>query len=297
MRTLRFVLLLTVLAAAIGCARPSRYYSERRAYLGVQLKDISHSMKERLKLSTDKGAYVDQVVEDSPADKAGIKEEDVIVRFDGKTIEDSDDLITAVHRTPPKTDVKIDLVRNSEKKTLTATLGRVRAPEAFSFRMPSMPSLPRRPFQFHFYSSNSSYGLELESLSSQLSDYFEASGLLVASVESGSRADKAGFKAGDVVTKVNGHKIHEMSDFHDELSESRDSVAQIEVVRKGKTLTLSMKVPSEEDDDYSITIPRHEHSMKGRLERLRERINSLEERIREKIGRIQSSLKSRLFSL
>src|SRR5215831_14913405 len=83
------------------------FYSDRsksRAWLGVQVEDVSGRMSEDKKLSVKSGAYVGGVEDDSPADKAGIKEGDVIVKLNGSTIEDSDDLIRSLERVKPKSE-------------------------------------------------------------------------------------------------------------------------------------------------------------------------------------------------
>ena len=77
-----------------------------RGHLGVSVEDVTPKLKERKHLSVDEGAYVKDVVEDSPAEKAGVQEGDVIVKLNDRTIEDSDDLIRAVGRSKVKTDIK-----------------------------------------------------------------------------------------------------------------------------------------------------------------------------------------------
>lgn len=261
-------------AITIGCARQDHtgvyIVKERKqhAWLGVQLQDVSARLKEREGLATDEGAYVSEVIDDSPAEKAGLKEGDVIVKFDGTPITDSDDLTTAVHKTPPKSEVKVEVLRKAEKKTLTVTLGKQRAPEAYSyhFEMPSMPRMQRMPrmprmpqFRMHVFTSDESYGLEVQPLNKQLGEYFDVpsgKGLLISEVEEDSKAEKAGFKAGDVITKINGHTVRDVDDFHEELSDTKDSSATFDVMRKGKSMSLSMKIRNgddddEDDDDYS----------------------------------------------
>ena len=233
-----------------------------QGWLGVMIEDVTKRLKEKKKLSVDAGAYVTDVTEDSPADKAGIKEEDVIVSFDGKRIDESDDLSNAVHRTKPKAEVKIGIVRDGEQKTLTATIARERAPRAYSFqfndgntfstpRIPRMPRAPMMPKHFHFSFGNELYGIEGQDLNEQLAEYFEVPGkhgVLVARVEKGGDADKAGVKAGDVITKANGNAVRDFDDLREELSESKDNKVSLDVIRKGKTLSLTMLLSREDDD-------------------------------------------------
>lgn len=334
---LRVIVCVIVIGTCItvGCANPQRHNvvivkdGKQLAWLGVQLQDVTSRLKDRKDLSVAQGAYVDEVIDDSPAEKAGIKEGDVIIKFDGATIEDSDDLTNAVKKTPPKTEVKIELLRKSEKKTVTATLGRQRAPEAYSYRfempqmprmprMPKMPSLPRQNFSYHFYSDEDMYGLELQGLTKQLGEYFEVpggKGLLVSGVESGSTAEKAGFKTGDVITKINSRSIRDMEDFHEELSDSKDSAASVEVIRKGKSVMFSIPVvkddDEENDDESSIyrTMPSdgsghnrswwrdHETSLNEKMEMLHMKLLALRDYLRAKFEQFHDGLTTQLSNL
>jgi len=324
--------------ATIAWARTEDHQTERRkivvygdtkqhAWLGVELQDVTASLKERKELGTSKGAYVIAVIDESPAAKAGIERGDVIVKFDGATIDDSDDLMEAVRKTPPKTEVKIELLRKSERKSLAATLGKQRAPEAYSYnfrmprmprmpQMPRMPSLPRQRFGSHFDASDATFGLELQSLTRQLAEYLEVPGgrgLLVAEVDQGSAAEKAGFKAGDVILKLNGASVRDIDDLHEELADMRDTTAKVEIVRKGKAVTLSLRVEKEEEDDeeeegddssIDLWTPHGGHTWQGEHPSLRETFiylretfRTLEERLREKVQHLHDRFRSELSEL
>ena len=251
--------------STVGCARQRTYITTfkdqgKRGWLGVQLQDVTGRLKEKKHLTVDAGAYVTDVVEDSPAEEAGLKEGDVIVKLDGKEIEDSDDLTKAVQRTKPKTEVKLDIVRGSEKKSLTAKLGRSSAPRAFSFDFDGhdAPGIPRTPMGPHLFYQNETNGLEVQSLSKQLAEYFEVpdrEGLLITSVEKGSSAEKAGFKAGDVLTKVESDRIRDVDELRDALRDNEDKDVKCIVIRKGKSTNLTWHLEAEDDDGLSYDIP------------------------------------------
>lgn len=245
--------------------------SSKEGWLGVEVEDVTKRLRERMNLPADvSGAYVRTVVEDSPAEKAGIVDGDVIIKFNDKSIDDSDDLIRAVKRVKPKTDVKIDVVRKGEKKTLTATIGKSPDMKEFSFnfndRIPRVAPVPRiKPFHFEFFSSEELNGLRLEKLTKQLGEYFEApggKGLLVTQVKKGSVGEKAGFKAGDVIVKINDKTVRTIEEVHEEISDVDKGDVKIGIVRKGKALTLTMPVKNdddeEDDDDYSMIAPIHQ---------------------------------------
>ncbi len=110
------VLLLTAGTMLGASGKPSSGASKKdrakvSGWIGVMVQDVNEKIARKEKLDSEEGAYIKDVVEDSPADSAGIRESDVIIEFNGKKIFDSDDLVKAVHRTPPYT--KVDLVLSS----------------------------------------------------------------------------------------------------------------------------------------------------------------------------------------
>ncbi len=274
---------------------------KKQGWLGVELQDVTRRLKDKKDLSVSEGAYISNVIENSPAEEAGIKEGDVITKFDGNTIEDSDDLTKAVRKTKPKTEVKIEVARRSDHKTLTATIGRLKTPQAFSFNFDT-PETPRSPMKWRSLTTNEMYGLELQSLNKQLGEYFEAPGgrgVLVAEVEKGSKAEKAGFKAGDVITKVNKNTIRDIDDLYEEFSDMEGKDVPCDVLRKGKTVTLSLHIEEEDDEDdddysYNMMVPhghpeaRMYHMTFPRIDR--ESIDRMKEELREFKGKLKEKM-------
>ena len=235
--------------------------------LGVAVQDVTAELKKKEDLTVDRGAYVADVEEGSPAEKAEIKEGDVIIRFDGEKIESSRDLTKLVKRTKPKRSVPVEIVRKKEHKTVTAEIGREPGVRAYSFdfggrgfhyapRMPLMPRIPRIPHGLGMLRRDVGMGelsgLEVEELTKQLAEYFEVpegKGVLVTEVEKGTAADTAGFKAGDVILKAGGNSIRDIGDLREELLNSKKEAIAVEVMRKGKPLTLSLKPDRDEDSE------------------------------------------------
>ena len=89
---------------------PKKGKGKKSGWIGVMIQDVNEKIMRKAKLDTEEGAYVKDVIEESPADSAGIKEEDVILEFNGKKIYDSDDLVKLVKRTLPDTKVNINCV-------------------------------------------------------------------------------------------------------------------------------------------------------------------------------------------
>jgi serine protease Do len=294
------VLLVVGIPTALGCAQKKvevySYSSDRnRGWLGVEVQDVTPKLEKNKGLTVHEGAYVAEVIEDSPAEKAGIQEGDVIVKFDGKDIDDSDDLIRAVQKTKPKTDVAIEFYRKSDKKSLTVTLGKKPRSRDFTFiTPPDVPEPNVHPFQFHFFSQNEMFGLKLQTLNKQLAEYFEVpdkKGILVTEVKKNSSASEAGFKAGDVIINVDNERIEDTEDLMETLQEKdSDKESEFEVIRKGKSTILKMKLENEDDEDFSSLeslpyieklerTPFHQQLLDNHLEKLHDKMEMLKEKI------------------
>lgn len=177
-------------------------YRRSGSFLGVGVTDVDPERARRLGLDEPKGAEVLQVEPGSPAAKAGLQPGDVLLTYNGENILGSAQLGRLVRETPPDRKVKI-LVwhdgRATEVKVLTeepkpSILTAI--PEAPGLTMPDLPSAM-------LMWKSGILGIYCESVDSQLAQYFGVKqGVLVRSVVSGSAAQHAGLKAGDVLTKV-----------------------------------------------------------------------------------------------
>lgn len=177
-------------------------------YLGVSLAEIDSKRASELKLKEPSGVEISRVEEGSPAEKAGLKPGDVVLEYNGEKIEGMEQFGRLVHETPPGRDVKLLISRNGATQTVTANLA-LRRPRPFGgnfapgFEIPEfhMPDMP----QFFTTLRNPLLGVEAEALGPQLAAYFGVKqGVLVRSVVKDTAAEKAGIKAGDVITKVDG---------------------------------------------------------------------------------------------
>lgn len=317
--SLRAGLTALLLSAAISlcCAQSNSsrgtYFfqgSRDQGRLGVSIESVTRELREKQKLSVDRGAYVLDVGEDSPAEKAGIKEGDVIVRFDGDKIDDCADLIRRVRRTKPKKEVSVELVRKDEHKVVAVTIGREPSMRAYSFDFGDgkLKPLPRMPRFSRSFGTREFYGLGVQDLTKQLADYFEVpgrKGVLVAEVKTGTAAEKAGFKAGDVIVKADGNTIAPTEDLREELSDREDGDISFGIMRKGKPLTLSMKLErqngGEGDEDemsFDLMLPRfHPPDSFDRTLRSREFTARTLEALREYLREFKNGLKNDLQEL
>jgi predicted metalloprotease with PDZ domain len=238
----------TVLVLGALAGEPQEKKAEKAkgpAWLGVMVADVTKSLATDENLKTETGALVRDVVRESPAEAAGVKEGDVIVAFAGKEIQDASDLTRAVQKNAPGAKASITVLRDGTKKELSVTLGTPKADERFAVGVPLPPKAPLpQKNVFRFFVGQGTLGLEVMTLNEQLGSYFGApdgEGVLVTSVEKDSPADKAGFKAGDVIIRVGRKTIEEVEEIHRALRKVKvgDKV-EVEVVRKGDRKTLSV---------------------------------------------------------
>lgn len=239
--------------------------STTRAYLGVGVAEISAQRSRELKLSEERGVEVTRVAEDSPAAKAGIKEGDVILEYNGQRIEGVEQFMRMVRETPPNRQVRLLVSRGGATQTLTATLGerkgialpgnveidvkeiekelgKLRRLEDFDFRI-RIPDIPRPQMTWR----SRVLGVEAESLGdSQLAEFFGVKeGVLVRSVLEGSPAAKAGIKAGDVIVKIEDRKVTTPGEISSILREMESKkTVNVTLMRRQKEMTLA--VPLEE---------------------------------------------------
>jgi S1-C subfamily serine protease len=237
-----------------------RSAGSNRGWLGVSVQDVTKKLAETKKLNARSGAYVSDVVEDSPAEKAGILEGDVIVKFDGGRIDDRDELIGAVRRADPGDEVPVVVDRKGETKTLTATLDELETPRAMTFTVP-VPDVPAvapmhpRPFGMSFFVSGERLGMGMQTLNRQLAEYFEVPGnrgVLVSSVQKKGAAADAGVKAGDVIVRVNRNSVRDVDDVLDEIREAERDTLPFEVVRRGKPVTLNVGVGKDRGESSDL---------------------------------------------
>jgi serine protease Do len=242
--------------------------SDTNSYLGVDIANITTDRLGVLKLKEEQGVEVTMVDQDAPAGKAGIREHDVILTMNGTAIESKPQLQRMIHETPPGRVVTLGLSRDGQAMTIKVQLADRRNQFAllgpkdknfkdkdFHVEIPPIPNIPDFDIPnigvVYVHSSMRS-GVMVENLTPQLGEFFGAKsgdGVLVRSVEKGSRAEKAGLRAGDVITRVGDQPVHDTSDFSHALHSQGAGSVTMGVIRdkKEQTLTLTLTLPESKD--------------------------------------------------
>src|SRR5216684_1648425 len=229
------------------------------SYLGVDISDVTTERLAALKLKDERGVEVTMVDQDAPAGKAGLKEHDVILTMNGTNVESGAQLRRMIHETRPGRVVSFGISRDGQPLSIKVQLsdkGKAFAknfPHDFKFEMPAIPAMPDLdlPMSVVVVHSSMRSGLVVENLSPQLGEFFGAKngkGVLVRSVDKGSRADKAGFRAGDVIVRVNDQTVHDTSDFTHALRSRTASAVNVGIIREKKEQTLTLTLPERKDE-------------------------------------------------
>jgi serine protease Do len=218
----------------------ARYLPGSGSYLGIGIQEITGDRAKALGLKEEGGVEITRVSPDSPAERAGLKAGDVLLTYNGTKIDGIEQLSRLVRETPVGRDVKIELWRNGSAQTVTARIGQhplPGLPEGFNWRMPDIPRMiqgMRSPL----------LGIEAESIDGQLAQYFGVSdGVLVRSVMKGSLAEKAGIKAGDVITRVDDARVTSAADISNRLRTARGKTVSIALMRDHKETSVNIEVP------------------------------------------------------
>jgi len=171
-----------------------------RGWLGVYIQEITHEIAQSFNLKKPVGALVSQVIENSPAERAGFKAGDVILSFNQKPIIDSSDLPPLVGRVPVGTKVKVIILRNGDKKSLQVTIDELPTESKPVASTRSKPSVSNR------------LGVEVIDLDDETLNRL-GRGVLIRSVVPGSAADRAGLVSGDILLQLNRKNVKNVADF------------------------------------------------------------------------------------
>jgi serine protease Do len=234
-------------------------------WLGVETQEVTTEKAKELKLSAERGVVLGKIIPDSPAANAGLKENDVVTEINGQRVEGAAQFRRMLHEIPAGRTIQLTVWRDGRSQSLNATLGKSEerhrsmkmvapTPGTFAFRMPDMNVIPEIPsMEWNggmLFGGSPRLGIDAEDLNGQLGTFFGApdgEGILVREVNSGSAAEKAGVKAGDVITSLDGDRIHSVGELREKLSAKRDEkdkTVKLGVLRNKSALTLNVELPA-----------------------------------------------------
>jgi serine protease Do len=175
------------------------------------------------------------VTEGGPAKKAGIETGDVIVSFDGKEINDANELPLIVAATAVGKTAKIEIIRNGNKRTLDIKVGELKDEEEKSYQKKESGN-----------SNDNELGLTVGDITPEMAREYnltEKSGVIILQVDSGSLAEEVGLQPGDIVVEIDMEKITNTNQFNKKIKGYKAGVTILLLVkREGSSLFLTLKV-------------------------------------------------------
>ena len=259
-------------------------FIEGGSFLGVYAEDVNKENMGRYGLREARGVGITQVVKDSPAEKAGLKKDDVILRFEGDSVTSVRKLNRLVAEVAPDQNVRLGISRGGSEQEVSVTIGKrdqslnafnrleglqgLRGMEGFKgleglqkldgfkgledlkdFKGPGANVWkwegqgPGNDGFVFALGNNRRMGVSTVQLTKQLGDYFgiaDGKGVLVTAVSDGSPAAKAGLKAGDVITTVDGEMIEGPGDLSRAINKNKDGDVTVVIIRDKKQRTIKV---------------------------------------------------------
>ncbi len=205
-----------------------------RGWLGVTIQDVDKNLAESFGLERPMGALVVQVTEDSPAEKSGLKDGDVIVSFDGKPIHTSSDLPHIVGLIEPGDTVPAEVVRDRKRKKLKVTVGGLDADDSFALSSGSQDE-----------GRGGRIGVVVETASPEMLERWGINGgVLVREVVPGSAAAEAGILPGDVITLIGSSPVKSAEAFERVVDKLEGgSSVPLRLIRRGSPMFIGLKLP------------------------------------------------------
>lgn len=194
-----------------------------RGWLGVYIQNVTPDLAKALDLQTAKGVIVSKVQKDSPAEKAGLKEEDVILEMNGKEVDNTISLSTWVAGQSPGDKVKLKIIRDGDEKTVSVTLGELNN---------QVQQLAEGQ------SSYDKMGFEAAEINNQLAAKYRLKGIdegvVITSVEANSVAAAAGLREGDVILKLNRKRIDSIDALNEIIEKIEPGDHVLIYIRRGR---------------------------------------------------------------
>ena len=199
-----------------------------RSFLGIYMQDINEEIYEAMDLDSMQGAIIGEIVAGSPAEEAGLEASDIIIGFENKTINNGSELKNLISNTKPGSKVKLNILRSGNKKDIYVIL-RERQEDSLALG--------------DNYKSKD-FGLVVSNISKDLIDKFDISpeksnqselaGVIITELSPKEIADKAGFKVGDLITRIGQRKVSNIKDFEEEINAYDEGKRILVLVKRGK---------------------------------------------------------------
>ncbi len=205
-----------------------------RGWLGVVIQEVTPELAQSFGLKEPTGALVSDIEVGSPAEKAGIRKGDIILKFNGKEITKVKELPAIVAMTPVGETVTVTILRDGKTRDVTLKVGKMPGEGMIGGTPPIKPGPGVK----------SELGLAVEAITPTIAQYLglpDTDGVIVTAVESGSFAERAGVMKGDVIRELNRKKIRNLAEFNAEMTNSGKTGRYLFLIlRSGNTIFIAI---------------------------------------------------------
>jgi len=254
------------------------------AFLGIYMDELTLRMKKDKDYPKDSGVLVTKVIDDSPAEEAGLENGDIIFSFNGKKVEDPAELARLVSKRKPGDKVKIVFYRDGKKISTEVELGEKpwkvseldwddigKCARDIAIKAGNLGRYASRYLKEVFI-FRGKLGMEVHDVNSDLAKVLglkKPIGVLVLDVDDDSPVYEAGVRAGDVVVEINGEEVEDVDDLVDIIGDmdfEKGDVVKMKVVRRGREKTISLKITEENYEEFMFDVGPFGKSVKINIE-------------------------------
>jgi len=192
-----------------------------RPWVGIGLQNLTPELMKRFNAKEKEGALISQVYEGSPAEKAGLKVGDIIVQIDGKKIKDSQDVVREVLKRQVDQKIQFEVIRDGKRVEVSVT----------TTQMPSTPA-ERKPAE----PGKEWFGLRVTTVTPEIAKQLgleKAEGVVIEGVETGSAAQDAGLRKGDVILELNRQRIKDENDYRNAMDKMKPGQGVLLLISRG----------------------------------------------------------------
>lgn len=229
------------------------------SWLGAGISEVTAEKVKTFKLPGERGVVLGKIVPDSPAAKAGLKVNDVVMEINGQRVEGTEEFRRMIREIPSGRTAQFVVWRDGRSQSISVTLGKSEmrhegmvmapaAPGSFSIQIPEIPEMGGIFEGGPWTASRTRLGIDAENLDGEFGNYFGApdgEGILVRGVFPDTPATKAGLKVGDVITSVDGERIRTVGELRAKMAEkSQAKTMKLGVIRNKAALSLSVDIPA-----------------------------------------------------
>ncbi|CAN2041900.1 Magnetosome protein MamE [Candidatus Magnetomoraceae bacterium gMMP-15] len=218
--------------------------NDSSAWLGIEANDVTENMAEQLDLKVSKGVLASRVIENSPADNAGILSGDILYEFDRRTLKDTEHLSELLSKAEPGDRVRIGLFRDNSRKVYYVVLGEAQSQNSQALQLTSGDddTLPE----------DWQLGIVVSELTAALRQMYnipeDENGVIVMLVVPESSADSAGLQKGDLIQQMNKSRIDQMIDFFETVEDAENDNILFNIYRNGYEMYVNLVAVSSNTD-------------------------------------------------